>query len=176
LQDALLGAPEHAPDIVHHDPAESAANANAELAVALPSSRVQGKIKPGSPGDEHGKNDGEQRSFTVELAHAQDADHDKRNQGPDDEEAADCPARVRRPADGQGARLVFANDDHPIPDAGQHGDHRGPPEPPKSRAHESAVNTQAGGRIQFAQKAQVHQLEEVEQPNPEDSGKHVNKT
>jgi hypothetical protein len=34
---------------------------------------------------------------------------------------------------------------------------------------------QTGWGIQFAQEAQVDQSEEVEQPNPEDSGQNMNK-
>src|SRR5262249_46471203 len=132
LDDALLNAPDHAPDVQHHDPSDAAANPDGESAIALPTVIVHGEKQVRRTGNNNGVNDGDDGPL-VEYAFAgkKDCVEDCPDDGPDDKKTAH---------DGPGGGAAVASvDRHNVPvicKTSNHRDDGGHAEPPQRAQHE----------------------------------------
>jgi hypothetical protein len=128
LDEALLDAPNDAPDIQEHDEAEASANSDAEMAVGGVGGGVEVEGDPGGSDQQDGYENGAQ-GYVVYGAfpgHLQRIEKDISDDPSGEPFAEPFPKQVGIAA----VDRVTLQNDGEIAQADQHGDYRGPAEPP----------------------------------------------
>src|ERR1035437_3724694 len=128
----LLHAPHHAPNVQQHEPAQSAANADRQGAIALPAMLIQAQKNVRRRDQRDPDNDSQHGALPQPPGRGHQRSHtDDEGQRPEAEEGAEHHSSGRRLARRHRIANVAGHNVHPVGHAGQERHHCAPAKPPQ---------------------------------------------